>query len=54
MCSVPTDRRRDSVGTLLSGILDQTGLLSEVIAQLYFSHAVVSREIGSIREEYGT
>jgi uncharacterized circularly permuted ATP-grasp superfamily protein/uncharacterized alpha-E superfamily protein len=54
MCSVPPDRRRDSVGTLLSGILDQTGLLSEVIAQLYFSHAVVSREIGSIREEYGT
>ena len=41
LCSVPADRRRDEFESLLSGILDQTGLLSEAIAQLYFSHAIV-------------
>ncbi len=50
----PADRRRDGFDSLLSGIQDQTGLLSEAIAQLYFSHAVVSREISGIREEHGT
>jgi len=51
---VPADRRRDAFDSLLSGIQDQTGLLSEAIAQLYFSHAVVSREISGIQEEHGT
>jgi uncharacterized alpha-E superfamily protein len=54
LCSVPADRRRDAFDSLLSGIQDQIGLLSEAVAQLYFSHAVVSREISGIREELGT
>jgi uncharacterized circularly permuted ATP-grasp superfamily protein/uncharacterized alpha-E superfamily protein len=54
LCSVPADRRRDGFDSLLSGIQDQTGLLSGAIAQLYFSHAVVSRDISGIREEHGT
>jgi hypothetical protein len=54
LCSVPPDRRRDGLDALLSGILEQTTLLSEVIAQLYFSHAVVSHEISSIREQLRT
>jgi uncharacterized circularly permuted ATP-grasp superfamily protein/uncharacterized alpha-E superfamily protein len=54
LCSVPADRRRDGFDSLLSGIQDQIGHLSEAIAQLYFSHAVVSREISGIREEHGT
>jgi len=51
LCSVPAVRRRDAFDALLSDILDHTGLLSEAVAQLYFSHAVVSREISGIREE---
>jgi uncharacterized circularly permuted ATP-grasp superfamily protein/uncharacterized alpha-E superfamily protein len=53
LCPVPGDSRRDAFDSLLSGIQDQIGLLSEAIAQLYFSHAVVSREISGIREEHG-
>jgi uncharacterized circularly permuted ATP-grasp superfamily protein/uncharacterized alpha-E superfamily protein len=49
--AVPIDRRRRDLDNLLTDILDQTGLLSEAIAQLYFSHAVVSREISGVREE---
>jgi uncharacterized circularly permuted ATP-grasp superfamily protein/uncharacterized alpha-E superfamily protein len=54
LCSLPADRRRDDFETLLLGVLDQVGLLSEAIAQLYFSHAIVSREISGIREGSGT
>jgi uncharacterized circularly permuted ATP-grasp superfamily protein/uncharacterized alpha-E superfamily protein len=53
LCSVPADQRRDAFDSLLSGIQDQIGLLSEAVALLYFSHAVVSREISSIREDHG-
>jgi uncharacterized alpha-E superfamily protein len=53
LCSVPAGNRRDGLEEVLSEILDNTALLSEAIAQLYFSHAVVSQEIGSIREDQG-
>jgi uncharacterized alpha-E superfamily protein len=53
LCPVPGDHRRDAFDTLLSGIQDQIGLLSQAIAQLYFSHAIVSQEISGIREEHG-
>jgi len=53
LCPVPGDRRRDAFDSLLSGIQDQIGLLSQAIAQLYFSHAIVSQEISGIREEHG-
>jgi len=43
-----------SFHALLSGILEQIGQLSEAIAQLYFSHAIVSQEISGIREERET
>jgi uncharacterized circularly permuted ATP-grasp superfamily protein/uncharacterized alpha-E superfamily protein len=49
--SVPDDLRRDEFDALLSGILDQIGLLSDAIAQLYFSPAVVSWEITRLRED---
>ena len=38
-------REREEFHALLSGILEQIGQLSEAIAQLYFSHAIVSQEI---------
>ncbi len=53
LCSVPPGRVRDQLDALLSDILDQTSQFSEAIAQQYFSHAVVSREISGIREEPG-
>ena len=53
LCSASPERRRDAFDSLLSGIRDQIGFLSNAIAQLYFSHAVVSREISGIREEHG-
>lgn len=51
---MPPDAGWDGFETLLSDILDQTNLLSEVIAQLYFTHDVMSVEISGIREEPGT
>ena len=51
LCSLPGGERAKQFDTLLSGILDQTLQLSEAIAQLYFSHALVSREMAGMREE---
>jgi uncharacterized alpha-E superfamily protein len=51
LCSVPPGREREEFHVFLSGVKDQIGQLSEAIAQLYFSHAVVSQEVGGIHEE---
>jgi uncharacterized circularly permuted ATP-grasp superfamily protein/uncharacterized alpha-E superfamily protein len=51
LCSVPSGREHEEFYALLSGVMEQTGQLSEAIAQLYFSHAVVSQEITGMREE---
>jgi uncharacterized alpha-E superfamily protein len=51
LCSTPSERERQEFYALLSGVMEQTGQLSEAIAQLYFSHAVVSQEISGMREE---
>ncbi len=51
LCSVPPGRERAEFHALLSGILEQSGQLSEAIAQLYFSHAIISQEIAGMREE---
>jgi hypothetical protein len=51
LCSLPGGGRAKEFDALLSGILEQTGQLSEAIAQLYFSHALVSREMSGMREE---
>ena len=51
LCSLPGDGRHDKFDALLSGILTEIDELSAAIAQLYFSHAVVSREIGGVQEE---
>jgi uncharacterized circularly permuted ATP-grasp superfamily protein/uncharacterized alpha-E superfamily protein len=51
LCSVGAGREREEFRSLLSGIRDQIGQLSEAIAQLYFSHAIVSQEISGLREE---
>ena len=51
LCSLPGDGRHEQFDALLSGILTEVDELSEAIAQLYFSHAVVSRELGGMREE---
>jgi uncharacterized alpha-E superfamily protein len=51
LCSVGAGREREEFRVLLSGIREQIGQLSEAIAQLYFSHAIVSQEIGGLREE---
>jgi uncharacterized alpha-E superfamily protein len=51
LCSVASGRERHEFHALLSGILEQIAQLSEAIAQLYFSHAVVTQEISGMREE---
>ena len=51
LCSVPAVRERTEFHALLDGIMDQIAQLSEAIAQLYFSHAIVSQEIGGVRED---
>ena len=51
LCSVPSGREHEEFYALLSGVMEETGQLSEAIAQLYFSHAVVSQEITGMREE---
>jgi hypothetical protein len=51
LCSLPGGDRAKQFDVLLSGILDQITQLSESIAQLYFSHALVSREMAGMREE---
>jgi uncharacterized circularly permuted ATP-grasp superfamily protein/uncharacterized alpha-E superfamily protein len=54
LCSMPVDRRREKFDSLLSDILEQTGQLSEAIAQLYFSHAVVTQEVSGFPEDSQT
>jgi uncharacterized alpha-E superfamily protein len=54
LCSMPVDRRREKFDSLLSDILEQTGQLSEAIAQLYFSHAVVTQETSGFPEDSQT
>jgi uncharacterized alpha-E superfamily protein len=51
LCVVPAGQRRNGLHALLSDILDQTCLLSDAIARLYFSHAEISRELNDSREE---
>jgi uncharacterized alpha-E superfamily protein len=52
LCSVASGREREEFHDLLSGILNQIAQLSEAIAQLYFSHAAATQEVGSSLEEY--
>jgi uncharacterized circularly permuted ATP-grasp superfamily protein/uncharacterized alpha-E superfamily protein len=50
-CSVPEGCRRVRLEALLSETLEQTGFLSDAIANLYFSHTDVSRKLGDIAQE---
>jgi uncharacterized alpha-E superfamily protein len=52
LCSVPAGREREEFHMFLSGILEQIAQLSEAIAQLYFSHAMVSQEFSGLHEEH--
>jgi hypothetical protein len=52
LCVVPAESGREAFEILLNSILDQIGMLSDAVAQQYFSHALVSREIGVMREEH--
>ncbi len=54
LCSMPVERRREKFDSLLSDILEQTGQLAEAIAQLYFSHAVVTQEVSGFPEDSQT
>jgi uncharacterized alpha-E superfamily protein len=54
LCSMPVDRRREKFDSLLSDILEQTGQLAEAIAQLYFSHAIVTQEVSGFPEDTQT
>ena len=51
LCSLAGDARHGKLDVLLSGLLSEIDELSDDIAQLYFSHAVVTREIGGVRED---
>ena len=50
LCAAPQGRRRTGLDGLLSDALEQTGLLSDAIANLYFSHTDVSRKLGAAEE----
>ena len=54
LCIVPAGQPLRGLHALLAEILDQTCLLSDAIAHLYFSHAAISRELGDSREESAT
>ena len=51
VCSVAPGGRRDALNSFLSDILGQVRSLADAIAQMYFSHATVSRVHGEVREE---
>ena len=51
LCSTPPGRERQEFHALLSEVMEQNGCLSEAIAQLYFSHAVIPQEISELRED---
>ena len=51
LCQVPSDELRKALDALLADVLDQSALLSDAIARLYFSHAEFSRELGEISQE---
>ena len=45
---MPLDQPRQALDALLADVLDQSALLSDAIARLYFSHAEFSRELGEV------
>jgi uncharacterized alpha-E superfamily protein len=51
VCSVAAGGRRDALDSFLSDILGQVRSLADAIAQMYFSHATVSRVHGDVRKE---
>ena len=51
LCTVPEASRRTGLNTLLCEIQEQIGLLSDSIANLYFSHTDVSRRVGESQQE---
>jgi uncharacterized circularly permuted ATP-grasp superfamily protein/uncharacterized alpha-E superfamily protein len=51
LCATSPDGAREGLTALLSDILDQVRSLADAIAQLYFSHAKVSRMLAGMREE---
>lgn len=51
LCTVPEGSRRFALNAFLSEIMEQAGLLSDSIANLYFSHTDVSRKVGDASQE---
>ena len=47
------DSGRDELGAFLKDVSERAGQISEAIAQLYFTHAAVARDLGQIGEEPG-
>ena len=51
LCVVPEGSDRQGLSALLFETLEQTGLLSSAISDLYFSHTDVSRKLGEAAQE---
>jgi uncharacterized circularly permuted ATP-grasp superfamily protein/uncharacterized alpha-E superfamily protein len=51
LCVPAEDGSRKALEEFLSDISERTGQLSEAIAQLYFTHAAISRTLGQIGED---
>ena len=51
LCAVPEGCDRRGLGALLFETLEQIRLLSDAIANLYFSHTDMSRKLGEVSEE---
>ena len=51
LCQVPDGQPRKALHSLLTEVIDQTALLSDAIARLYFSHVEFSRDLGEASQE---
>lgn len=51
LCVVPEGSRRARLEALLSEILEQSAVLSDAIAHLFFSHTDVSTKLGDVAQE---
>ena len=51
LCTVPDGCSRRGLGALLFETLEQNALLSDAVANLYFSHTDVSRKLGEAAQE---
>ena len=53
LCAADPQHGRRALGEFLERVTEKAGQISEAIAQLYFTHAAVSRDLTQMGEEPG-